>query len=75
MYKVVLTNRSVKDLKKIGERDRKTIGEKIKIFSQNPLNHARKLNDKRIGDYRIVFDLDGDTVVILRIGHRKNIYQ
>jgi len=61
--KVVLTNRSVKDLKKIGERDRKTIGEKIKIFSQNPLNHARKLNDKRIGeyrwrigDYRIVFD-------------------
>ncbi len=28
----------------------------------------------RSGDYRILFDLEGDIIVIQRIGHRKNIY-
>ncbi|WP_456486560.1 type II toxin-antitoxin system RelE family toxin [Candidatus Alkanophaga liquidiphilum] len=29
----------------------------------------------RIGDYRIIFDIDDDNMVILRIGHRKSIYK
>ena len=29
----------------------------------------------RIGDHRVVFDLDDNNIVILRIGHRKNIYK
>jgi mRNA interferase RelE/StbE len=28
-----------------------------------------------VGDYRVVFDLDGENLVILRIGHRKDIYK
>jgi len=28
-----------------------------------------------IGDYRVIFDVDGDNIVILRIGHRKSIYR
>lgn len=29
----------------------------------------------RIGDYRVVFDLEGDQIVILRVGHRREIYK
>ncbi len=29
----------------------------------------------RMGDYRILFDLEGDTIVIQKIGHRKDIYE
>ncbi|MBU7028007.1 MAG: type II toxin-antitoxin system RelE/ParE family toxin [Theionarchaea archaeon] len=29
----------------------------------------------RIGDCRVIFDIDGKTLVILRIGHRKRIYR
>jgi mRNA interferase RelE/StbE len=29
----------------------------------------------RIGDYRVVFDLEGDEIVILRVGHRRDIYR
>ena len=29
----------------------------------------------RTGDYRIVFHVDGDRVVINKIGHRKDIYK
>lgn len=29
----------------------------------------------RIGDYRVIFDMDGKKVVILRIGHRREVYR
>jgi mRNA interferase RelE/StbE len=29
----------------------------------------------RIGDYRAIFDIDGENIVILRIGHRRDIYK
>jgi mRNA interferase RelE/StbE len=28
----------------------------------------------RVGDYRIVFEFDGSMIIVLGIGHRKNIY-
>ncbi len=29
----------------------------------------------RVGDFRIIFDLDGDNLVILRVGHRREVYR
>ena len=29
----------------------------------------------RMGDYRILFDVEGDTIVIQKIGHRKDVYE
>ncbi len=29
----------------------------------------------RMGDYRILFDVEGDTIVIQKVGHRKNVYE
>ncbi len=29
----------------------------------------------RIGDYRVVFEIDRNLIIILGIGHRKNIYE
>ncbi|PIU83448.1 MAG: hypothetical protein COS68_03990 [Elusimicrobia bacterium CG06_land_8_20_14_3_00_38_11] len=29
----------------------------------------------RVGDYRVIFDVDKNNIVILRIGHRKKIYR
>lgn len=28
-----------------------------------------------IGDYRVIFKFDKDTIIILKIGHRKEVYQ
>ncbi|MCF2135994.1 MAG: type II toxin-antitoxin system RelE/ParE family toxin [Candidatus Thorarchaeota archaeon] len=28
-----------------------------------------------MGEYRVIFDIDHDTIVILRIGHRGTIYK
>jgi len=49
---------------------------------EDPLKHSEKLTDPkigeyrfRIGDYRVIFDLKGDDIVVLRVGHRKDIYR
>ena len=46
------------------------------------MKYAIKLSNKnigsyrfRIGDYRIIFDIDGNDIVILKIGHRREIYK
>jgi len=55
-----------------------TFYEKIKGI---PLKYAEKMIDPRlgtsrfrIGDYRFVFDLEGNEIIVLRVGHRKDIY-
>lgn len=82
MYKIFLTQRALKDLESIDKKTRNRIAMKLKKLAQEPLEQARKLTNPeigtyrfRIGDYRVIFDLDNESVVILRIGHRKNIYK
>jgi mRNA interferase RelE/StbE len=55
--------------------------QKLREYPSAPLESARKLTDPRfgtcryrVGSYRVVFDLEEDTVVVLRIGHRREIY-
>jgi mRNA interferase RelE/StbE len=36
------------------------------------LSGFRKL---RVGDYRVIYQIKGPTVVILKIGHRKEVYK
>ncbi len=81
MYKVLLTQRALKDLDVIEKQERSRIIKKLKEYANEPLKHARKLTIPkigtyrfRIGDYRVIFDIDGENIVILRIGHRKSIY-
>ncbi|MEO8326039.1 MAG: type II toxin-antitoxin system RelE/ParE family toxin [Nitrospirota bacterium] len=51
-------------------------------FQSDPLKHTENLTDSqlgsyrfRVGDYRIIFDLVGSEIVVLRIGHRREIYR
>ncbi|MBS7251987.1 MAG: type II toxin-antitoxin system RelE/ParE family toxin [Candidatus Freyarchaeota archaeon] len=58
------------------------IAAKLKDYAREPLRYAKKLISPkvgayrfRIGDYRVVFDIEGEDIVILRVGHRKSIYK
>lgn len=81
MAEVLISNKALKDLRGLESSVRKTILEKLLLASPTPLRNARKLvNPKigtfryRIGDYRVVFDLENDRVVVLRVGHRRDVY-
>lgn len=61
-----------------------TIVHKLQFFAScsNPLMYAKRLKHLysgqyrfRIGDYRVVFDMEENTCIILAVGHRKDIYR
>jgi mRNA interferase RelE/StbE len=81
-FNLIYTKRAVKDVRKLEEKTKKRIGRALLRFSEDPFAFAEKLTENkigsyrfRIGDYRAVFDLDGKNIVVLRIGHRRDIYR
>ncbi len=82
MCKVVFTKRALKDLENIDRETQNRIAIKLKEHAKDPQKYARKLINPdiggyrfRIGDYRVIFDIDDENIVILRIGHRRSIYK
>ena len=81
-YRLVYTQRAIKDVQGLEPSLKKRIGKTLKRYEKDPLNFAEKLTDPRlgtyrfrIGDYRVICDIEGDEIVILRIGHRRDIYR
>ena len=82
--KIYFKEGAYRDLKKLDVNIRKRILKKLKYYSsqQNFLLYAEKLVDSRlgeyrlrIGDYRVLFDVEGGKIIILKIGHRKDVYK
>ncbi len=81
-YSLVYTRRAIKDIQRLEEKTRKRIGKALLRYSENPFKYAEKLTDSklgnyrfRIGDYRVIFDLEETDIAVLRVGHRKEIYR
>lgn len=81
-YQILYTKSAFEDVKKLDTIVKKRIRKKIEKFSINPIATAKKLINFsigsyrwRIGNYRIVFDIQGNKIIILRIGHRREIYK
>jgi mRNA interferase RelE/StbE len=81
-YRLAYTQRAVKDIGRLDANVKKRIGNTLLRFIDNPLQYAEPLTDSalgsyrfRIGDYRVIFDIEGNDVVVLRVGHRKDIYK
>lgn len=71
-----------KDLPKISgdqkQRIKRAIEQKLPFFPHEfgtPLRHTLKGYWKlRVGDWRVIYRIEGKTLTILRIGHRREIY-
>ncbi|OGG08857.1 hypothetical protein A2154_02175 [Candidatus Gottesmanbacteria bacterium RBG_16_43_7] len=84
MYKYEFTPGVDKELRKLPLKIQKLIIVKLDYFasSGHPLIYAQHLINYemgqyrfRIGDYRVIFDLKDETIVVLSVGHRRNIYK
>lgn len=81
-YRLFYTKSAFKDIQKLDSVAKKKIKKKIEAYSKKPLFYGKKLINPvigtyrwRIGNYRVVFDVDKRNIVILRIGHRREIYR
>lgn len=64
-YRLLYTQRAVRDIRKLNRRAKQRIKAALEKYQENPLQFAEKLTDSqlgtyrfRIGDYRVIFDLD-----------------
>ena len=87
MYTLKFLGRALQDLKKIDLPFQKIIKEKLLILAENPAilkNNIKKLTGTkenyyrlRVGSYRIIYEKRDKELILLiiRIGHRREIYQ
>jgi len=86
MYKLKFLGKAIDDLKNIDRAHQKIIKEKLLMLAKNPevlKNNIKRLSGTkddyyrlRIGNYRVVFKKEEKQliIIIVRIGHRKEIY-
>lgn len=84
MYPHLFKQQAKKDLDSLEKQIRVRILKKLAFyFSQkDPIKFADTLTDSRIGqfrfrigDFRVIFDHQQGKVIVLTIGHRKDIYK
>jgi mRNA interferase RelE/StbE len=79
-YRIEYGSTALGDLDSLGEKVRTQVLRKIERLKSglhSNIKHLRRADVAyrlRTGDYRILFDVEGDVIVIRRIGHRKNVY-
>jgi mRNA interferase RelE/StbE len=81
-YNIQYDPKALKQLSKLNKKDASDILDKIESFSNEPmLTQIKKLKTPfdgayrlRAGDYRIIFYLEDDLMLISKIAHRKNVY-
>ncbi|MDI7269724.1 MAG: type II toxin-antitoxin system RelE/ParE family toxin [Myxococcota bacterium] len=80
--RVLITRRAERDISGLDPVVRRRVHAALLDLARDPLCRAKKLTSSelgdyrvRVGDWRIVFDLEGHDVVVLRIGHRREIYR
>ncbi|MDP1688648.1 MAG: type II toxin-antitoxin system RelE/ParE family toxin [bacterium] len=75
---------AIKNIKRLPKLLQKRILGKLDFYTngKDPIDFAERLNDKtlgsfrfRVGDYRIIFDVADEKVIILAIGLRRDIYK
>lgn len=81
MYQIELTETAKKFLKKLNKKDAEMILNKIYSIKDNPFRFLKRLQGEklwrlRIENYRVIVDviISANKIIVVRIGHRKNIY-
>jgi len=78
---IIFTEQALKDLKKLDKKTAKYILNKIENLKNFPsITNTKKLTNfyppyrYRTGDYRVLFDIENENIVIFKIAHRKDAY-
>lgn len=82
MYEIVISEKALKQLKKLEKGIQERIIHALERIRIRPEAYVIKLVGDpayklRVGDYRVLLDVDKNKLLILviKVGHRKNIYK
>ena len=80
-YRIEFKPRALKDLQSLPLRERKRIFARIEKLQHNLAGDVKKLANfspdyrLRVGEYRALFAIEAETVIIYRVMHRKEAYR
>ncbi|MEM4834782.1 type II toxin-antitoxin system RelE/ParE family toxin [Ferroplasma sp.] len=81
-YTIVWSLKAAKQMEKLDRSIAKRIYEKVDQLRQNPERYVEKLVSYpyyrlRIGDFRVIIGIQSQTliVLILKVGHRSDVYK
>ena len=81
MFQIELTETAKNFLKKLQKKDAEIILNKVYSIRDNPYRFLKRLQGEklwrlRIGDYRAKVDVivSMNRIIVIRIGHRNNVY-
>ena len=82
MYEIKFGKKALEEWSKLEQDLKERIWNKLQTCKENPFHFLEHLEDMegyklRIGDYRAIIDVDNSLKIIwvLKVGHRKNIYE
>ena len=78
-YKIEFSQNAKKELDKLEQEIAIRILQKLREIKSNPYHYIKRLagsglSSLRVGDYRILMIIS-DTIFIVKIGHRKDVYE
>ena len=80
-YTLAFKPRARKDLKALGSENLRRVLEKIEALTDSLAGDVKRLTDYtpefrlRVGrDYRVLFEIDGSTIIVYRVVHRRQAY-
>ncbi len=83
-YRILITKTAKKDIDGLEPIVKKRLGKKLLYVTSltDIARVAKRLEGDmtgeyriRIGDHRVLFDLDGKDIIIVRVQHRKDVYR
>lgn len=81
-YVLVITQEAKRDISRLDGVIKKRIAKKLTLLLSNPRKLSKGLvNFKggsyryRVGDYRVIFDINENRLEILKVTHRKEVYK
>jgi len=80
IYNIEWKEHALQNLEKLEKSISRRILKKVEELSEDPFSKdIKKLKGSddfrlRVGDYRVIFSIEKKTIQILKVGHRKNIY-
>jgi mRNA interferase RelE/StbE len=82
-FRLLYKKPAMKDIQSLSPQIRQRLGKKLVFFAAqtNPFGFAKALTKPadaqyrfRVGNYRVLFDIEGRDIVVLRVQHRKDVY-
>jgi len=80
-YEVRFKPRAIKDLRKLSSIEQKRILAKIEAMEDNLQGDVKRLTNftpeyrLRVGDYRILFEIEDQAIMVYRVKHRRSAYE